>query len=113
MNVDPFRVRQILSNLLTNALHHTPRGGSVTITAAASPDDGSVTFGVTDTGSGIAAEELPHIFDRFHKETGSRGSGLGLAIARSLVEAQGGTIAAESEAGRGTTITFRLPVAES
>jgi signal transduction histidine kinase len=65
---------------------------------------------VSDTGTGVAAEDLPKIFDRFYKGSGSRGSGLGLTIARNLVVAHGGEIRADSEPGRGTTITFTLPL---
>jgi signal transduction histidine kinase len=65
---------------------------------------------VIDTGGGIPAEDLPHIFDRFYKSSGSRGSGLGLAISKSLVVAHGGEITAASDVGEGTTITFTLPV---
>jgi len=74
------------------------------------PRPNSVVINVSDNGAGIAAEELPKIFDRFYKGTGSRGSGLGLTIARNLVVAHGGEIRAESRAGQGTTITFTLPV---
>jgi signal transduction histidine kinase len=108
IEVDPIRIGEVLSNLLTNALAHTGRGGSITVTAAPT-DDGPVAFDVEDTGAGIDPDTLPHIFDRFVKEPGSRGAGLGLAIAKGLVEAHGGEITAQSELGRGTTITFRLP----
>lgn len=111
--VDGQRIAQVLGNLTANALRHTPAGGSVTLRAAA--DAGGVTFEVRDSGSGIAAEDLPHIFDRFYRADRSRarssgGAGLGLAIARRLVEAHGGAIWATSEPGRGTAVSFRLPV---
>ena len=93
---------------LTNALNYTPQGGTVTI--AARRRDDRVAVSVSDTGAGIAREDLPKIFDRFYKSRASRGSGLGLTIARNLVVAHGGSIHAESEPGRGTTITFDLPV---
>lgn len=109
VDADPVRVRQVLDNLALNALRHSPAGGSVTITAQAEP--GRVRFSVADTGSGIAPDLLPHIFDRFAKSAGSGGSGLGLAIARTLVEAHGGQIGVRSELGRGSTFWFTLPSA--
>ena len=105
--MDPVRVREVLINLLVNALHHTPANGRVTVDVTDAADH--IELRVADTGPGIAADELPRIFDRFHKGAGSHGSGLGLTIARSLVEAHGGTIRAESAAGAGTTIVFTLP----
>jgi len=107
VEVDPLRIREVLTNLLANAIRHTNRGGSVTI--AARVDDEGVTIGVRDTGAGIAPEEVPKIFDRFYKGATSTGSGLGLTIARGLVAAHGGEIHAESTVGVGTTVTFRLP----
>jgi signal transduction histidine kinase len=109
VDVDPIRIGEVLSNLVSNALRHTPNGGTITLGAAR--DGAGVSFGVTDTGRGIATEELAHVFDRFARSPESRGSGLGLAIAKSLVQAHGGTISAESEPGRGTTIRFVLPAA--
>jgi signal transduction histidine kinase len=111
LDVDPLRVGEVLSNLLSNALRHTPSGGSVTVSAELAGGGRSVAFVVADTGSGIPPEELPHVFDRFVKAKDSGGAGLGLAIARTLVEAHGGRIAAESGPGPGTTIRFELPVA--
>jgi two-component system sensor histidine kinase BaeS len=111
LDVDRVRIGEVLANLVSNALRHTPSGGTVTI--AADPDEGGVAFRVTDTGEGIESDELAHVFDRFARSPESRGSGLGLAIAKSLVQAHGGTIAAESEPGRGTTIRFVLPAAPS
>jgi len=107
ITMDPVRIREVLINLLINALHHTPTNGRVTIEVSDAADH--IELRVADTGPGIAADELPRIFDRFHKGAGSHGSGLGLTIARSLVEAHGGTIRAESTAGAGTTIVFTLP----
>jgi signal transduction histidine kinase len=107
LDVDRVRIGEVLANLVSNALRHTPSGGTVTI--AADRDEGGVAFRVTDTGEGIAPDELAHVFDRFARSPESRGSGLGLAIAKSLVQAHGGTISAESEPGRGTTIRFVLP----
>jgi two-component system sensor histidine kinase BaeS len=108
LDVDPMRVGEVLSNLLSNALRHTPAGGSVTVSSASSTE--GVAFAVQDTGAGISAEALPHVFDRFVKGEGSRGAGLGLAIAKSLVEAHGGELTAESAPGRGTTMRFVLPL---
>jgi len=108
IDVDPLRIREVTTNLLSNALRHTPPGGAVSVEAVRRAD--SIVVTVSDNGAGIAAEELPKIFDRFYKGTGSRGSGLGLTIARNLVVAHGGEIRAESRAGQGTTITFTLPV---
>jgi signal transduction histidine kinase len=107
VDVDPMRIGEVLANLLSNAIRHTPRGGSVQVVVGPAP--GGVAFAVSDTGSGIDARELPHVFDRFVKSADSGGAGLGLAIARSLVEAHGGRIAAESAPGRGTTMRFVLP----
>jgi two-component system, OmpR family, sensor histidine kinase BaeS len=106
VEVDRMRIGEVLSNLLSNALRHTPSGGVVMVAAAATGD--GVEFSVTDSGSGIATERLPHVFDRFSKAPDSPGAGLGLAIAKSLVEAHGGRIRAESDT-TGTTISFVLP----
>ena len=110
--IDSERMVQVLGNLVTNALRHTPEGGSVTLTAAQQADKVALT--VTDTGSGIAPDDLPKVFDRFYRADPSRTSdgdesGLGLAIARSIVEAHKGTITAESTLGKGTTMTILLP----
>jgi two-component system sensor histidine kinase BaeS len=107
LEVDPVRIREVLANLVANALRHTPAGGSVTIGGAVSP--ATVILTVRDTGPGIDPELLPHVFDRFVKSSASRGSGLGLAIARGLVEAHGGSISVESPAGGGTTFRVELP----
>ncbi|MEU4246233.1 HAMP domain-containing sensor histidine kinase [Amycolatopsis sp. NPDC026612] len=111
---DPVRLRQVVGNLVTNAIRHTPPGGRVTIRVSSTVDE--VTLAVADTGTGIAAEDLPHVFDRFWRAEKSRnrqtgGSGLGLAIVRHLVQAHGGTVVAESEVDAGSTFTVRLPVA--
>jgi two-component system sensor histidine kinase BaeS len=107
MTIDPLRIREVLTNLVANALRFTPRGGRVLVTVGARSN--GVDVRVVDTGAGISEEELPRIFDRFYKGAGSSGSGLGLTIARNLVEAHGGTIRAESRPGAGTTIAFSLP----
>jgi two-component system OmpR family sensor kinase/two-component system sensor histidine kinase BaeS len=108
--VDPLRVREILMNLLSNALRYTLSNGRITVEIGATNEQ--VEVKVADTGTGIAEEDLPKIFDRFHKGNTSRGSGLGLAIARNLVAAHGGSIKAESRPGYGTIIRFSLRTAE-
>jgi signal transduction histidine kinase len=102
-------MRQVLTNLLSNALRYTPAGGAVLVRCFAE-DSAQIAFSVEDTGSGIPAAELPRIFDRFYKSKDSRGTGLGLAIARSLVRAHGGEISASSVPGQGTAIRVRLPI---
>ena len=109
LELDPVRIREVLVNLLTNALRHTPAGGEVRIAAACDLDRRVATVTVTDSGSGIRPEALPHIFERFYRSDGSGGSGLGLTIAKSLVTAHGGEIGAESTPGAGTTVRFTLP----
>jgi signal transduction histidine kinase len=115
---DPRRVDQILINLLDNAVKYTPDTGSVTLTAQNDEEAGLVSISVADTGTGIAADLLPALFDRFARaewaeRTQIIGSGLGLSIAKGLVEAHGGQIWVESEEGHGATFTFTLPIAES
>jgi len=105
--VDPIRLREVLNNVIANALRYTPRGGSVVV--GASGDDQRVTVTVRDTGAGIAPDVLPHIFDRFTHAPDSPGAGLGLAIAKSLVTAHGGEISATSTLGQGTEVRFTLP----
>ncbi|HEX9161222.1 MAG TPA: HAMP domain-containing sensor histidine kinase [Thermoanaerobaculia bacterium] len=107
IDVDPLRIREVLLNLLSNAVRHTPAGGTVSISATMQSK--GLVIKVSDNGSGIPPEELPRIFERFQKGRDSRGSGLGLAIARNLVIAHGGEIHAESIVGRGTTVTVSLP----
>ncbi|MEO3816067.1 ATP-binding protein [Plantactinospora sp. B24E8] len=112
--VDPDRMRQVLGNLVTNALRATGRGGTITLGAEHSGD--SAVLRVADTGSGIAPEALPHVFDRFWRADSARGrktggSGLGLAIVRQIVTDHGGVIRVASELGVGTTFTITLPVA--
>jgi two-component system OmpR family sensor kinase/two-component system sensor histidine kinase BaeS len=110
LEVDPVRIGEVLSNLLSNALRHTPPGGSVAVRVDPSDSGRVVAFAVRDSGAGIPADVLPHVFDRFVKAADSGGAGLGLAIARTLVEAHGGSISADSPPGGGTTIRFVLPV---
>ncbi|PSK68668.1 two-component sensor histidine kinase [Streptomyces sp. CS149] len=137
LNADPVRLRQAVGNLVSNAVRHTPEGGRVTLRAYVAGRDasgpyapgpnaseegcgtavtggGTVVIEVTDTGSGIPADDLPHVFDRFWRAEKSRsrrtgGSGLGLAIVRKLVEAHGGTAEATSIEGEGSTFALRLP----
>jgi two-component system sensor histidine kinase BaeS len=108
LDIDPVRIREVLSNLVANAIRHTPTGGTIRISGAL--DGGSIDLVVSDTGSGIEPDLLPHIFERFTRSASTGGSGLGLAIARGLVELHGGTIAATSRPGEGTRIEVRLPV---
>lgn len=111
VNVDGDRLAQILRNLISNALRHTPNDGNVIVSAVT--QDQKVCVSVADTGEGIAPEDLPRVFERFYRGDRSRarssgGTGLGLAIAKTWVEAMGGTIGVESEGGRGTTFWFTL-----
>jgi len=98
----------VLTNLLSNAIYHSNAGAAVRLGAELRPDE--VVIRVQDNGSGIAPEDLPRIFDRFHKGARSHGSGLGLAIARNFVHAHGGTIGVDSAPGRGTTMTVTIPL---
>lgn len=108
--VDRDRILQVLWNLLTNAVRHTAEGGGVTVSATS--EDGQVRIGVSDTGAGIPADEVPHVFDRFAqaRRSGRAGAGLGLTIAKEIVEAHGGRIAVETEVGVGSCFHFTLPV---
>jgi len=113
VNSDPDRLRQILANLVQNALLHTPHGGSVALTALRDSD--FLEIAVTDSGDGIAARDLPHVFDRFYRGgEGARdaGLGLGLSISRELARALGGDITVESSPGEGSTFTLTLPLAD-
>jgi len=111
--LDPERMGQVLSNLLENALRHTPTGGTIILRTDHTAE--AVTYTVTDTGEGISAESLPHVFERFYRANTGReahrgGSGLGLAISKALVEAQGGTLEATSDGhGRGASFRIHLP----
>lgn len=105
-DADRDRVRQVVANLVGNALRHTPAGGTIRLEAAHVED--AIVVAVSDTGEGIAPADLPAIFERTFSRSGS---GLGLAIARDIVEAHGGTIGASSAPGTGTTVRFTLPIA--
>jgi signal transduction histidine kinase len=111
LEVDPARIREVVSNLLTNALRHTPRDGKVEVSAQRAGEE--VEVAVRDTGSGIPPDQIERIFDRFYRSPDSPGSGLGLPIAKSLVEAHGGVTTAASHPGDGTTLRFTLPLRPS
>jgi signal transduction histidine kinase len=108
VSVDRVRIAEVLANLLSNALRHTPDGG--TIAVSATRGDQTVEIEVANTGPGIAPDDLPHVFERFARSPDSRGAGLGLTIAKSLVEAHGGRIGVESVLGEGARFTVSLPV---
>jgi signal transduction histidine kinase len=123
--VAPQQISRVLDNLLANAIRYTPPGGSITVRVArvaqpaaggpgAAPAHPCILFEVEDTGEGIAAEDLPYVFERFYRGEKSRsrmtgGAGLGLAIARGIVEAHGGAITIESAPERGTRVRFTIP----
>jgi len=116
--VDRHRIREMLLNMVTNAIKYTPQGGTVALNLE--QDDGGVTFTVRDSGIGIAPGDLPNIFDRFWRadqarsRTGERpGTGLGLAITKWIAEAHGGSITVQSRPGRGSTFVVRLPKTNS
>ncbi len=118
VSVDPSRIRQLLMNLVTNAVKYTPAGGSVSVESATL--NGTVVLTVRDSGVGIAPGHLPHVFDRFWRadlarsRTGQRpGAGLGLAICKWIAEAHGGGIEVQSRVGHGTTMTVKLPMSET
>jgi signal transduction histidine kinase len=116
VDVDSARIGQVLGNLLSNALRHTPAGGRVTISARLEPDEVSIT--ITDNGEGILAAQLPHVFERFYRgdtarERDSSGSGVGLTISRAIIDAHGGTITAHSDGpSHGATLEILLPRAQ-
>jgi signal transduction histidine kinase len=107
LDIDPARIREVVANLLTNALRHTPPNGAVNVSAQVVGREVELT--VHDTGEGMPPEQLERVFDRFYRSPDSPGSGLGLPIARSLVEAHGGTLSAISKAGKGTAMRVTLP----
>jgi two-component system heavy metal sensor histidine kinase CusS len=110
--VDRSLFQRAVGNLVANALAHTPAGGSVTLSAT--DHNGSTRVEVVDTGCGISAEHLPHVFDRFYRADPTRSSkngsvGLGLAIVRSIMDLHGGAVEITSEVGRGTRVTLTFP----
>jgi signal transduction histidine kinase len=113
IQADPKRLRQVLANLLSNALHYTPRDGQIRIEIERT--DGEVEIAIVDTGTGISEDDLPHLFERFYRGDPARnregGTGLGLAIAKQWVEAHGGRIWAVSQLGQGARFCLRLPLA--
>ena len=108
---DSERIAQVITNLLTNAIQYNQAGGEVRLVAQS--QNGMATLAVSNTGRGITAEDLPHLFERFYRADQSRTSGntgLGLAISKAIVEAHGGTIEVASQPDVGTTFTIRLPM---
>jgi signal transduction histidine kinase len=120
INIDSKRIEQALGNLLSNAIRHTPEGGQITVSlkmvnADSKAEKNSLIVSVTDTGEGIPAEHLPHLFERFYRVETSRsrsegGAGLGLAIVKQMVQAHGGQVWVESQPGQGSTFYFSLPL---
>jgi two-component system sensor histidine kinase BaeS len=108
VTIDAVRIREVLVNLVTNAVEHTPSGGTILISLADTGNDG-ISVEVSDSGTGMKPEETDRVFERFHKGMGSRGLGLGLAIARNLVIAHGGDIHLTSEPRQGTKVRFTIP----
>ena len=108
VDIDAVRVREVMTNLVSNAIRHAPPGTAVTIAAAVA--DAAVRVQVRDSGPGVPPADLPRMFDRFYKGSGSNGSGIGLTIARNLVTAHGGTIEATNDPAGGLAVTFTLPV---
>jgi signal transduction histidine kinase len=110
---DEDRINEVLGNLVSNAFKFTRRGGRVALTVQ--PEGPRISITVADTGAGISAEQLPHIFDKFFQadnqaQAATKGTGLGLAIAKEIVEAHGGSVTADSAVGKGTTFVVKLPV---
>jgi two-component system heavy metal sensor histidine kinase CusS len=115
VHADPLLFRRAVSNVLSNALQYTPRGGSIVMSVAASADEGT-TVRVSDTGCGIEPEHLPKLFDRFYRIDRARSHaphnlGLGLAIVKSIVELHHGVVTVQSEPGKGTTVSLQFPAA--
>lgn len=111
--IDPIRIEQVISNLLTNAIRHTPSGGSITINAQNT--GAGLAISIADSGEGIAPKDLPHVFERFYRSGSSRsrqegGTGLGLAIVKQMVEAHGGNVWVKSEIGKGSIFSILLPL---
>jgi signal transduction histidine kinase len=119
LSADPVGLRTVLVNLLDNALQYTPVGGTITVTARATVERPGIMLQVADTGVGIPAKDLPHIFERYYRADKARsrrtavagsGAGLGLSIVSGIVEDHGGTISAASAPGQGATVTITLPL---
>jgi len=111
---DPTRVGHVFANLLNNALKYTKPGGHVRVSAGIEGEEGAVEFAVSDDGQGIPRQYVGRVFEKFFRapgQPGDSGTGLGLAIVKDIVEAHGGRVSAESDAGRGTTFRFTLPLA--
>jgi signal transduction histidine kinase len=114
VQADPVRLRQVLDNLLANAIKYTPDGGRVRVEAGAGPRPETTSVIVSDNGIGIPQEQYPQLFERFFRagnavQRGIKGTGLGLAITKAIVEAHGGSIAAAPAPGGGTSFTVVLP----
>jgi two-component system sensor histidine kinase ResE len=112
VSFDPDRIEQVLTNLIDNAIRHTPIGGTVQLNVAS--EEKGIIVEVTDSGSGISEEDLPFVFERFYKADKARtrsraGTGLGLAIAKNIIEAHRGYLSVQSKIGQGTTFTFMIP----
>ncbi|MDX9804135.1 MAG: ATP-binding protein, partial [Dehalococcoidales bacterium] len=112
IEADRLRIEQVIANLLTNAIRHTPESGQILVSAKFEGQD--ILTSIADTGEGIDACDLPHIFERFYRAGDSRarcegGTGLGLSIVKQMIEAHGGRVWAESHTGKGTVFSFSLP----
>jgi len=107
LEVDPLRMRQVIANLVSNALRHTPAGGRVTVVVGRDASDWTLT--VADDGGGMDADAAAHAFERFWRSADSTGAGLGLAIVRDLVTAHGGSVDLHSAPGEGTRVVCRFP----
>ncbi|MBK8780937.1 MAG: GHKL domain-containing protein [Anaerolineales bacterium] len=113
VSVDPFRIRQVIFNLLSNALRHTPEGGKISIKTLS--DGKEITVLIEDTGDGLSPDEAASVFNRFYRADKSRsretgGTGLGLSIVKAIIEAHGGRVKAQSDGkGLGSTFSFSIP----
>ncbi|MDD5037041.1 MAG: ATP-binding protein, partial [Methylococcaceae bacterium] len=115
LEADPILFRRAVTNLLANAIRHTPSGGQIKLVVEPSPSADGVAIHVSDNGCGIAHEHLPKVFDRFYRvdqarSADSHSTGLGLAIVRSIMAMHGGTVSIESQPGKGTTVTLHFPL---
>ncbi len=113
VNLSPVRIREVLQNLLSNAIRHTPVGGKIEVSALIENEPGpNLKIIIMDNGEGIAPDDLEMIFERFYKTSDSGGMGLGLSIAKKIIEAHGGSLIAKSSPGEGTAMTICLPIEE-